>query len=250
MEDQRLGRIVRALRRRRGWRQTDLAIVAGCAQTSVSLIERGHLAHISLPALRHVIAALEATLDLEIRWQGAALDRLLDEDHARLVAKVVELLTRLGWETRVEVTYSEYGERGSYDVLAWHAATRTVLVIEVKTDLPSAEATVRKLDEKTRLARKVAREGLDWRAASVSRVLVMPDESTLRRIVGRHGVYFDRVLPVRGAEVRSWLREPEGQIAALWFLSGSNEAARIHRRGGRHRVRVPKSGPESDATAA
>ena len=250
MDDQRMGRIVRVLRRRRGWRQIDLAVAAGCAQTSVSLIERGHLVHVSLPALRQVIAALEATLDLEIRWQGAALDRLLDEDHARLVAKVVELLTRLGWETRVELTYSEYGERGSYDVLAWHAETRTLLVIEVKTDLPSAEATVRKLDEKSRLARKVAREGFGWRAATVSRVLVMPDESTLRRRVGRHQVYFDTVLPVRGPEVRSWLREPQGQVAALWFLSGSNQTARIHRRGGRHRVRVPKSPPVSDATAA
>jgi hypothetical protein len=86
--------------------------------------------------LRRVLAALDAWLVAEVRWRGAALDRLLDEDHATIVALVVSLLTAYGWETRVELTYSEFGERGSFDILAWHAPSRTLLVIEIKTDLP------------------------------------------------------------------------------------------------------------------
>lgn len=216
----------------------------------MSLLERGHLGKVSVTALRAISAALEATLVIDLRWHGAALDRLLDEDHARLVARVVEALTSLGWEVRVEVTYSEFGERGSYDVLAWHARTQTLLAIEVKTDLPSAESTVRKLDEKARLARKVARAQFGWSASSVGRVLVFPDESTLRRRVAKHEGYFASVLPARGAAVRSWLREPEGAIAGLWFLSFSDVAAGIHKRGGRDRVRKANGASGSDDTAA
>ena len=241
MEDERIGRIVRALRRRRGWRQCDLAAAAGCGQPTISLLERGQLENVSLTTLRRVVSKLEANLNLEIRWRGTALDRLLDEEHAALVARVVAALERLGWQTRIEVTYSEFGERGSYDILAWHAPTRTLLVIEVKTDLPSAEATVRKLDEKTRLARKVAREQLGWDAVLVGRVLVMPETSTLRRRVDRHRTYFSNSVPRCGRDINSWLRAPSGRMSGLWFLSDSGVAVGIKKRGGRERVRVRKS---------
>jgi transcriptional regulator with XRE-family HTH domain len=63
----RLGLGIRALRRRRGWRQKDLAAAAGVAQTVVSLIERGHADRVSMPLLRDVAAALDARLVLHIR---------------------------------------------------------------------------------------------------------------------------------------------------------------------------------------
>jgi transcriptional regulator with XRE-family HTH domain len=246
VDDQRVGRVVRALRRRLSWRQDDLANSADCSQGMVSLIERGHLGRVSLPVLRRVIAALDASLVLEVRWRAGALERLLDEDHAALVAVVVQLLGSCGWDARVEVTYSEYGERGSYDILAWHAPARILLVIEVKTHLPSAEATLRKLDEKTRLAAKVALERFDWQPAAVARLLVMPESSTLRRRVGRHSGVFMRTFPVRGTAVRGWIHRPTGAISGLWFLSLSSRASRIQRRGGRERIRRPKSPPASD----
>jgi transcriptional regulator with XRE-family HTH domain len=250
MEDQRIGRVLRALRRRRGWRQVDLANAAGYTQSTISLLERGHLEHVSLSVVRRVMLEIEATLTLDVRWQGAALDRLLDEDHAVVVANVINVLTTLGWETRVEVTYSEYGERGSYDILAWHAGTHSLLVIEVKTDLPSAEATVRKLDEKTRLAPKVARETFGWTARNIGRVLVMPEDSTLRRRVHRHRTYFATVLPSRGAAVRAWVREPSGRLDGLWFLSVSDAGTAIRRSGGRSRVRVARQLPANEVAAA
>ena len=92
MEDQKIGRTVRALRRRLRWRQADLALATHCSQTTISLLERGHLEHVSLPLLRKVLAALDATLAMDIWWRGAGLDRLLDEDHAHLVAHVAKVL--------------------------------------------------------------------------------------------------------------------------------------------------------------
>ena len=49
------------------------------------------------------------------------MDRLVDDRHAVLVAAAGSLLTRAGWEVLPEVTYSRYGERGSIDLVAWHA---------------------------------------------------------------------------------------------------------------------------------
>jgi hypothetical protein len=46
---------------------------------------------------------------------------------------VTRLLADDGWEAVPEVTYSIFGERGSID-LAWHPASRTLLVIELKSE--------------------------------------------------------------------------------------------------------------------
>jgi hypothetical protein len=99
-------------------------------------------------------------------------DRLLDEAHAALVAEAAKRLRHLGWDVQVEVTYSHFGERGSFDILAWHPSSRVVLAVEVKTDMPSLEGTLRKLDEKARLAATVGREPFGWQARSVGRMLV------------------------------------------------------------------------------
>ncbi|MBI2782085.1 MAG: hypothetical protein HYX55_09865 [Chloroflexi bacterium] len=49
-------------------------------------------------------------------------------------------LRALGWEVVLEATFFIRGERGSIDVLAWHAASRVVLVIEVKSVVPDIQA--------------------------------------------------------------------------------------------------------------
>jgi transcriptional regulator with XRE-family HTH domain len=250
MDDVRIGRIVRALRRRRGWRQLDLATAARCSQTLISLVERGHIDSLSLRALRQILTALEVRSVLELSWRGTALDRLLDEDHARLVAAVAAHLRRLGWLVELEVTYSEYGERGSIDIFAFHAASGTLLVVEVKTDLPSTEATLRKLDEKVRLAADVAQARFGWHARSVARIVVMPDTSTLRRRIAQHAGVFDQSLPVRGVDVRSWLRAPSGPMSGLWFLSPSNRCTGMRCQPAPTRVRRPRRQSSSTVVAA
>jgi transcriptional regulator with XRE-family HTH domain len=235
----RLGLGIRALRRRRGWRQKDLAAAARVGQTLVSLIERGHVDQVSIPALQAVAAAVDARLTLEIRWRAGDLDRLLDSDHARLSATFVDRLRADGWESRVEVTYATPRSYGSIDVLAWHAPTRTLLVIEIKTAIPSAEATLRKLDEKVAVAANVARQRFGWVAAHMAHVLVVEDTSTNRRRMDAHAALFEAALPRSGAGLRRWLADPVGAVAGRLFLSPSAVGAAIQHTGGRHRVRRP-----------
>ncbi|CAN5748354.1 hypothetical protein BH23CHL8_BH23CHL8_06870 [soil metagenome] len=67
MDDRRVGLIARALRRRRAWRQQDLARVADVSQSTVSRFERGHLDRLAIGTLRRILGALEARTELEVR---------------------------------------------------------------------------------------------------------------------------------------------------------------------------------------
>lgn len=238
---------MRALRRRRGWRQSDLATQADCAQATISDAERGHLP--SVPILRRILAALDAQLVTDVRWRAGELERLLDAAHAALGEVLTRLLVKAGWDVRVEVTYSEYGERGSIDLLAFLPSIGTLLVVELKTDITSVELTLRKVDEKVRLSRGIAQR-LGWQVRKVGWLLVMPDTSTLRRKVAAHASIFDRSFPLRGNAIRAWIRRPSGAIAGLWFLSAIARSDGMQAGGGRARVRKPKSPPGIAARVA
>jgi transcriptional regulator with XRE-family HTH domain len=128
MDPVRLGHAFRALRLRRRWRQIDLGARSRVSPTEISRIERGHVDGVSVGRLRKVAEALEANLDIRIRWNGEGLDRLLDQAHAGLVEDVVRRLRADDWTTDVEVSFSIRGERGSIDVLGYHEPTGIVLV--------------------------------------------------------------------------------------------------------------------------
>lgn len=130
-------------------------------------------------ALRRVFAAVDAGFEGTVMWRGPGLDRLLDADHAHLCGIATERLRRDGWDPLVEASYSVNGERGSIDVLAAKTICRCVLVEEVKTSLVSVEATLRKLDEKTRLVReRLCLDRFGWVPRAVGRLLVFPDSTS------------------------------------------------------------------------
>ncbi len=237
MDDHRVGRSLRVLRRRQNLRQVDVAIAAGVSQSLVSEIEAGRLSGVTLGTLRRVFAGVDAGFEGDVRWRGPALDRLLDADHGQLVGLSAERLQRYRWAPiEVEASYSEYGERGSIDVLAAMADLRAVVVEEVKTSLVSLDATLRKLDEKVRLVtERLCRKRFGWSPRSVGRILILPDDTTARRAVARHAATLDLALPARGTEVRRWLRRPEGNIAGILFVAMGPRAVpdaarqRVHR---------------------
>src|SRR3954454_3286763 len=179
MDDLRIGRIGRALRHRLEWRQADLGERVGLSQAQVSLFERGRIDGMPIGTLRRILRGLDAELVLTVRWRGGDLERLLDARHARLGDDLTRLLRPEGWELAPEVSYSVFGERGSIDLLGWHAVTATLLVVEVKSEITSVEATLRKHDEKARLAPRIAEERFGWHAEAVGRLLVMPEHRTI-----------------------------------------------------------------------
>jgi transcriptional regulator with XRE-family HTH domain len=253
MDDTRIGSLVRALRVRAGMRQVDLAVAAGVSQSLISSIECGHIDASTIATLRRVFQALGGRFDGHVLWRGADVDRLLDARHAALVEASVRSLRQLGWETHLETTYSIYGERGSIDVLGAMAARRAVAVEEIKTDLPRLEEAIRKLDEKERLVvEQIAMKRFGWRPTAVGRILVLPDIDRVRRLVAAHADVLEAAFPARGAEVRHWLRRPEGRLSGILFVADTSMLGGIGRTVGIHRVRVRRPrpvGPRSHATS-
>jgi hypothetical protein len=123
-DDDYLANLVRAIRRELARTQIELASGAGVPLNDVKRIEAGRAAMVRLGRIRQVLESADGRLYLSPWWHGAAADRLLDERHAELVEHLVALMRARGWEAQVEVTFNEWGERGSIDVLAWHPLKR------------------------------------------------------------------------------------------------------------------------------
>ena len=228
MDGYRIGRLHRLLRHRAGLTQEELARKCGVGRWKIVQLEAGAIDELRFGDVARCFGALDGRLDVRGWYHGAAGDRLLDERHAMIQGQAVEIQGGFGWLAQVEVSFSDYGDRGSIDVLGWHPGTRSLAVEEVKSELGSIEGTLRPFDVKARLARKIALERYGWDAQFVGRILILPDDSSARRAVERHSAALNAVLPARSREVRAWLRQPVGNIGGIWFLSkvGSADAER------------------------
>ena len=120
MDDLRFGSVVRSVRIKRGWRQADLAALAGLSASTISRIERGHLDRLSLAVIRKVAAGLEIRVELNGRWRSGDLDRLVNAKHSALHEQVARMFRRdlPDWVFEPEVSFAIYGERGIIDILA------------------------------------------------------------------------------------------------------------------------------------
>jgi transcriptional regulator with XRE-family HTH domain len=208
-----IGQVVKTLRRRLHWRQQDLAERARTSRQTISRIERDLLAAVPVGTLERVVEAVDARLRFAVDWHGEQLDRLIDANHARLQNAVVELLESFGWLVRVEVSFNHYGDRGRYDILAFHPLTGRLLIIEIKVGIGDVQDLLGRLDVKVRLARSVAAQ-FDWKATQAIPMLVIAEESTSRRIVRRHEALF-RQFALRGRSATSWLRTPNRDVSGL-----------------------------------
>lgn len=242
MDERRVGQSVRALRQRSGWRQADLASRAGVSQPVVSRLEAGRWDDLRWSVLRRVCAAAGLRLELEGRWRGGELARLLDAAHAAIQERLKHNLEAAGWLAAAEVTYARYGERGSVDLLAWHPATAMLLVVEVKSTIADVQGLLRPLDAKVRLAGGIARE-LGWVASGVVPCLAAAGSSTVRRRIAEHPALFSR-FALRGRAAAAWLRRPSATTPGLLILLNPPP---IRGGNGRRVARVRVRGP---ATAA
>lgn len=243
MDDLRFGVLVRMARIRRGWRQQDLADRAGASRTAVSRIERGVVGEMPLSSIRAVAAALELRVELQPKARAADIDRIMNGRHAALAEHVMRWLARQpGWIARPEVSFAEFGERGVVDILGWHAESRALLVIELKTEVIDVAEVLGTLDRKRRLGPRIASR-LGWDAASASACLLVADSMTNRRRVGERAATIRAAMPDDGRALRRWLAAPGGEVRALRFVS---DVPRGHARSsfaGQSRVTVPSARP-------
>ena len=253
MNDVQVGSVIRTVRIRRGLRQADVAASAGVSQTVVSTIENGGLEETSLRLVRRVATAVGVSLPFAPRWRGAELASLLDEKHAVTVREVLVRLGAAGWHALPEQTFNMNGEQGSIDVFAWHPIGRALLTVEVKTRVADLQDLLSRMDRKRRLAPTLARQ-FGWRPLLVGSLLVLPEATWAHNAATRFEPIFAAALPARGAEIRRWLKRPNGDLRGIWFLNFAPGDAK-GLRSGSMRVRPrradrPKSNSRSDLGSA
>lgn len=176
---------------------------------------------------------------------AAEVTRLLDEGHAGVVEQVLSVLRQHGWDTIAEYTFSHYGERGSVDIVAWHAPTRTLLIVEIKTLLLDVQELMSTLDRKCRLVPQLLASERGWVADAVGRLLVVEEGSAARRVVAGHRTTFESTFPARARAVQRWISQPGGRLSGLWFLSPTNGVRGSRRLDAVQRVRAPR-GPKAE----
>lgn len=206
------------MREHLGLTQSELARDAGVSQGVVSRAERGMAGGMTVDAVDRIVSALGGALYLDLRFRGGIADRLLDRVHASLVDHVVAALSE-EWEVVVEYTFNHFGERGSVDILAWHARTRTLLIVEVKSVFTDLQAMLASIGRKLRVLPDIVRRDRGWDPLAVGRIVVASGTTSNRRIVERHRAIFGASFPARAGAIRTWLRAPSGPIAGVWFVS-------------------------------
>jgi transcriptional regulator with XRE-family HTH domain len=237
----RLGAVCRALRIKKGWRQVDLAVRVGCARSVISDIENGRIGRLQIDTLIGIVEALSGRLDFNVRWYGSDLDRLLNARHSALHEAVAKyFLQQRQWVIAPEVSFAIRGERGVIDILAWHAKTRTLLVIELKTDIVDINELIGTLDRKRRLAPLIARDR-GWIPLHVGLWLIVGDSSTNRRRVARHSSTLRAALPEDGRRVGAWLRDPSGELRCVSFWANAAGGDAIRGVAAVRRVRRPSA---------
>lgn len=232
-----VGQRFRVLRRHLRLRQEDLAALAGVSRQVIQRIESGHWDGIGVDKIHRVANALGARLFFGVKWNGEQLDRLADAGHAELQNAMAALLRSAGWFVAVEVSFNHYGDRGRYDLIAYHPATRIVLVVEIKTGIGDVQATLGILDMKVRLALTVAREqGWDRPTIAVP-ALVIADERQQHRIVHKHEALFERFV-MRARSARAWLRRPTSGVSGLLLYLPLTDARTVGVRAANRGARV------------
>jgi transcriptional regulator with XRE-family HTH domain len=248
MQDEQVGRLFRTVRIQRGLRQRDIAAVVGCSQRWIAEIELGRFDAMPVGTVRRVGDVLEIRVLLDAWWRRGDAGRLLDSVHATIVERTLRALTDAGWVVQPEWSFNHFGERGSVDIAAWHEATRTLLLIEVKSRIGDVQELLHTFDRKVRIAPQLLAKERGWHALRVATLLVVADSRAARTVVERHATTFDAVWPERTIRAKRFVERPEAERAfrgAIWFLKeGSETGGAIIQP---QRVRQPSDGSKTRA---
>jgi hypothetical protein len=222
-DDLHLGALLRLIRKRAAKTQVQLSGEARVPRLDVIKVENGRCGEVAVDRVRQMFAAADGRARLTGWYNGALADGLLDERHAAIAEGACRLCQLRGWLTFLELSFSEFGERGSIDLLALHERRRAAAVCEVKSAFGSLEEMNRSLDAKVRLAPTLTFKRFGWQPLVVARILIVPRDTSIRRQIERFPATMNSLYPGRTPEVRAWLRNPATPLGAIWFVDDRSQ---------------------------
>jgi hypothetical protein len=158
-------------------------------------------------------------------------------------------LANAGWEVRPEVSFNHFGERGVVDLVSWHGASRTLLLVELKTEVVDVNDLLAVTDRRRRLAATIV-DQFGWEPTRVGQWVVIAEGRTNRRRLAEHRTALRAAFAEDGRSIASWLSNPSTSAAALWFLPDSSAAGVRPGRAPRMRVRARRLNVARPAKAA
>ncbi len=246
MDESRFGAKLRMARVRLGLRQVDVAEKAGTSRSTVSRAERGALGELSVALVERLADAVECWFDGDLRSRQGQIERLMSAGHAALGEAVIARIgSQPGWMTTAEVSFAFGREAGIIDVLAIHAATGRLVLIELKTTVYDVNEHLATIDRKRRLATRVAVERGWTPSGEVSVWLIVSDTRTNRRAVSRHRALIASQLPADGRSLRRSFSEPGQSVSGVAFWPDSRPVSIRHATAASGRVRKPREEPAS-----
>lgn len=251
MRDVAIGRLFRMTRFRRGWTQAELSRRAGVSTAVIGRIESGQASRYRLSIVQRHGDALGLRVEIHVTGRGGDAARLLDEEHAAIVEHVASVLRSAGWTVEPEVSFNHYGDRGRIDLLAFHPASGTLLIVEVKTEIADLQELFGSLDVRERLAPRLA-AARGWAVERVATLLAVADVERNRRTIRDHRTLFEG-FERHGMRVRAWLRRPRPRRSSLLLYVAASVTSRETWLATKQRVRLaPDAGRAprvSEATA-
>ncbi len=189
----------------------DLAGRSGISRQMIGDIER-LTANPTLDTVARIFDALGIDVDLIVAHAPvilAAGRAQRDAAHAILSGYVQRRLEAAGWQVRREVRIDAGRYHGWIDLIAFHAASGTLLVIELKSWIDDLGAIERTLDWYMREAWAVAR-GIGWRPVRVMPWLIGLETDEVDRQLRTNRAVIDAAFPVRWAAMNRLVADPTG----------------------------------------
>jgi len=207
--------------------QGELASAVGVSRSHIAGIEMGK-ANPTLDLVSRIGAALGLELQLIADPPMIIEPRPTSLVHSHCSGYVGRRLGRDGWLVKREVEVVHGRWHGWVDLLAFHPATRALVIVEIKTRLDDVGAVERQLSWYEREARGLATV-LGWRPARVHSWLLVLASEEVEIAVRRQRAILSEGFPVRAAEMRTVLagtaRDEAGQRGLALIDPRSRRAA-------------------------
>ena len=203
-----IGAIIKRTRLETGWSQRKLSERLGCSKSAVQRLEAGATPYVDIRLAGAAFRLLGIRMKFDAGTLGLANRReQRDLVHATCLGYVARRLRSDRWDVQIEVEIGDGRYRGWIDLLAYRALDRSLLCIEVKTEIDDLGRIQRTLGWYAGEA-PIAARALGWQPASTTSALLLLFSTANDRAIQVNRELLRSTVPTTARVFASWIRSP------------------------------------------